>query len=164
MKRYSSFTIILIALIALITFSCNQTTTAKLTPDEKAALEDTIIQLALVVENAANNVDIDASFDLFSDDPDFTFSEDGFIRPPKDSLYKIMKPAYANWSKIHMKYETMRVTVLDRNSGVFTGEGPWSATDLSGNEYGGHLVSMFVFANRNGEWKMIHGHTSHTFN
>ena len=164
MKKHSSIAVILIALIALITFSCNQTIQNPLTLEERAAIEDTIKQLALVVENAANNVDLDASFDLFSDDPDFTFSEDGFILPPKDSLYKMMKPLYDNWSKILMKYETMRVTVLDRNSGVFTGEGPWSATDLSGNEYGGHLVSMFVFANRNGEWKMIHGHTSHTFN
>jgi len=163
MKKHSTTVILGIAIFAFITFSCNQTAPAPLTLEDKAAIEDTIRQLGLVVENAANNLDLEASFDLFSDDPDFTFSEDGFIRPPKDSLYKIMKPAYANWSKIHMKYETMRVTVLDRNSGVFTGEGPWSATDLSGNEYGGHLVSLFVFVNRNGEWKMIHGHTSHTF-
>ena len=62
-----------------------------------------------------------------------------------------------------MHYDTMRVSVLDRNSGVFTGEGPWSITDHSGNEFGGHLVSMFVFAMRGGKWQMIHGHTSHTF-
>ena len=74
-----------------------------------------------------------------------------------------MKPVYANFSDIFMSYETMRVTVLNECSGVFTGEGPWSATDLSGNKMGGHLVSMFVFVKRKNKWKMIHGHTSHTF-
>ena len=163
MKTQSIYWIFLLVVGALITNSCNQSVQTPLTVDERKAIEDTIKQLARVVENGANNLDIDASFDLFSDDPDFTFSEDGYILPPKDSLYRIMKPTYANWSNISVKYDNMRVSVLDRNSGVFTGEGPWSVTDNSGNKFSGHLVSMFVFARRNGEWKMIHGHTSHAY-
>ena len=163
MKTKSVYWIFLLVVGTLITISCNKPVQTPLTVDECMAIEDTIRQLARIVENGANNLDIDASFDLFSDDPDFTFSEDGYILPPKDSLYRIMKPTYANWSNISMRYDTMRVSVLDRNSGVFTGEGPWSVSDNSGNEFSGHLVSMFVFARRNGKWQMIHGHTSHTF-
>ena len=71
---------------------------------------------------------------------------------------------YNNFSEMSASYDTLRISVLSRNSAVVSGEGPWAATDVSGNKYGGHLASMFVFVRRNGEWKLLHGHTSHTFN
>ena len=163
MKPKSFFKRVALVVSILLAISSNTNAQIPLTLEQQAAIEDTIKQLARVVEESAKQLDLDGSFNLFSDDPDFTFSEDGYIKPPKDSLYKIMIPVYANFSDIFMSYETMRITVLNECSGVFTGEGPWSATDLSGNKMGGHLVSMFVFVKRENKWKMIHGHTSHTF-
>ena len=163
MKTRSFFHHVLIVLSILVGVSCNRPSQTQLSVEERLAIEDTIRQLARIVEEGANHLDIDASFSLFTDEPDFTFSEDGYILPPKDLLYEIMKPAYDNFSNIFMSYDTMRVAVLNETAAVFTVEGPWFAVDHSGNQMGGHLVSMFVFARRNNRWQMIHGHTSHTY-
>ena len=150
-----------IGILFSILISCKTSTHIELTTEQRKAIEDTIRSLGLIVEKAANQRNLQMSIDLFSDDPDFTFSEDGYIKPEKDKLFAIMKPAYDNWKQITVKYETIRVVALSINSGVFTGEGPWSVTDPNGNIMNGHLVSMFVFVNRNNKWQMIHGHTSH---
>jgi hypothetical protein len=154
--------LILLGLIGLLS-SCGTTEQPLLTSTEKKEIEDTIKFLGLIVEKAVNGHDLQMSFDLMSDDPDFTFSEDGYIKPEKSKSWDIMKPVYDKLPAMTLSYDKIRVVALDKYSGVFTGEGPWSATDMQGNVMKGHLVSMFVFVNRNNKWQMIHGHTSHTF-
>ncbi len=153
-----------IGLLYSILISCQTSIQSELTTEQRKAIEDRIRNLATLVEETANQHNLDLSFKLFSDDPDFTFSEDGYIKPPKDSLYNFIKPVYDYFPQMSVLYEKVRITVLDKNSGVFTGEGPWTATDLKGNVVKGHLVSTFVFVNRNNKWQMIHGHTSHASN
>jgi ketosteroid isomerase-like protein len=136
---------------------------AELTDDEYLAVEDIVKQLVDVLEKGMNDIELNVQFNLMSDDPDFTFSGNGYINPPKDSYYIVAKSSYDNFSDITTSYETKRITVLGKNAAVFTGQGPFSVTDLSGTKTGGQLVSTFVFARRNDKWQIIHGHTSHAW-
>jgi uncharacterized protein (TIGR02246 family) len=133
------------------------------TDEEYLAVEDIVKQLVNVLEKGMNEIDLNVQFNLMSDDPDFTFSGNGYINPPKDSYYKAAKSSYDNFSDITMSYKTKRITVLGKNAAVFTGQGPFSVTDLSGAKTGGQLVSTFVFARRNDKWQIIHGHSSHAW-
>ena len=154
-----------IFLVVIMALSCNYEAprTTELTPELINAITDTAKFFAHEVERTAIERDIDVSFNLFCDEPEFTFSEDGYILPSNETLYETMKGAYDNFSDIYLKYDTMVVSVLSPNSAVITAEGPWSATIRDGNKLGGHLVSMFVIGKRENEWKIIHGHTSHTY-
>ena len=163
MKTKSVLPLVVIVICTLVAFSCNKPTQTPLSVEERTNIEDTVKHLVRLVEKGANERDLDISFNIFSDDPDFTFSEDGYIYPPKDSLYKIFKPVYGNWSELSLRWDTMRIVVLDRNSAVFTGAGPWSATDMEGNYMNGQVVATYVFVNRDDKWQMLHGHASHTF-
>lgn len=143
---------------------CKTSVETGLTSEERKAVEDTIRSFGLVFEKAINEVDLQASIDLFSDDPDFTFVEDGYIKPEKSKLYALFKPVYDNVSDFNMKFENIRIVALDKNSGVFTGEAYWSGTTLKGNVIKGHVASTYVFVKRNNKWQMIQGHASHAPN
>jgi hypothetical protein len=138
-----------LGLLFSVIISCKTSIKSELTSEQRKAIEDTVRHLVGMVEETVNQHDLNLSFKVFSNDPDFTFSEDGYIKPPKDSLYKIIKPVYDYFPQMSASYDTMRIVVLDKNSAAFTGEGAWSATDLKGNTTKGHLVSTFVFVNRN---------------
>jgi len=91
MKPKSFFKRVALVVSILLAISSNTNAQIPLTLEQQAAIEDTIKQLARVVEESAKQLDLDGSFNLFSDDPDFTFSEDGYIKPPKDSLYSVFR-------------------------------------------------------------------------
>lgn len=131
------------------------------TTEQKIAIADTIQQLAKAFEKGINQLDLESQFRIFTDDPDFTFAEDGKIFPPKDSMRMLFEPFYGSIDNMTFAWDTMRVVVLSPNSGIFTGSGRYSFTTKKGVIGNGNVVSTYVFARRGGKWRLIHGHASH---
>lgn len=142
--------------------SCQNNSTSEFTPEQHDAIVDTIEHLVGIFEDGINNLDLDSQFALFTDKSDFTFSEDGHILPPKDSMRILFEPKYALYSKMSFKWDTMRIVVLDNNSAVFTGHAKYTYTTKTGNSGEGHAVATYAFSKRSGCWKLIHGHASHS--
>ncbi len=142
--------------------SCMNQSTSKLSTDQREAIVDSIKHIAGIFEDGINNLDLDSQFELFTDESDFTFSEDGHILPPKDSMRILFEPKYAKHSEMSFKWDTMRIVVLDKNSAVFTGHAKYSYTLKTGKSGYGHVVGTYAFSKRSGRWKLIHGHASHS--
>jgi uncharacterized protein (TIGR02246 family) len=143
--------------------SCQKSTVDEISLNERKAVEDTINHLVLILEKAMQDLDLESSFSLMTDDPDFVFAEDGTVRLFKKDEYEIAKAAYNSFSKLDFAWKNKKILVLGRASAVFTDDGIFTVTDFEGKETKGAVAATYVFQKRKKGWEIIHGHASHAY-
>ena len=108
-------------LLIFFSASCSQAPDQEMPPERTAAIEDTLRQFALAMEEGILTKDLDGMFDRFTDSPEFTFGEDGQLFPPKAEMLEMFRPIYAAWKgEVFFQWDTIRVAVLGPGSGVIS--------------------------------------------
>ena len=147
-------------LLQFVFFGCQAPPTA-LTESQKAAIADTVRQIALEFKKGINNLDADSQFQRFTDDSDFTWAANGYLLPPKNSLLSAVRQSYAGYRQATFDWDTLRISVLGSDAAVLTGAGHHTIIDKAGKTTNTLLVATYAFARRQGAWKVIHGHFSY---
>ena len=80
----------------LVSVACQRQFNEKISNVHQTSIADTIKHLVGVFEESVNNLDLNSQFSIFTNDPDFTFAEDGKIYPPKDSIRVFFQPRYGS--------------------------------------------------------------------
>ena len=133
---------------------------AELGSVQRTAIADTVTMLANQLFEAENRRDADVFMSQSSDDPDFRYVSSGNLFPSKDSLSRAAHARVKSLKSLTYTLKTSGVTVLSPAAAVFTGAYGETAVDSLGNSLTFRDGWTAVYARRNGQWKIIHGHFS----
>jgi hypothetical protein len=132
----------------------------QLTEAQRTAIADTVKRLANELFEAENQRNADVFISQATDDPDFRYVSNGNLFPSKDSL---SKSAHARVKSLKALTYTLKdggVTVLAPDAATFTGAYDETAVDSTGKTLTFRDGWTAVYARRNGQWKIVHGHFS----
>ena len=132
----------------------------QLTDQRRAAITDTVKDLANQLFAAENRRDADVFISQATDDPDFRYVSTGNLLPSKDSL---SRSAHARVKLLQSLTYTLRqssVTVLASDAAVFTGAYDEIVVDSSGKTLQFRDGWTAVYQRRHGQWKIVAGHFS----
>src|SRR5262245_7600956 len=131
-----------------------------LTEAQRTAIADTVKQLADQLFEAENHRDADVFISQATDDPDFRYVASGNLFPSKDSLSRAAHARVKSLKSLTYTLKTSGVTVLSPDAAVFTGAYDETAVDSLGKSVSFKDGWTAVYARRNGQWKIVHGHFS----
>jgi ketosteroid isomerase-like protein len=149
------FTAVLLSTIAL-----RPATSQQPTAQQRAAITDTVKDLANKLFEAENRRDADVFMAQSSDDPDFRYISSGNLFPSKDSLSRSAHARVKSLKSLTYTLKQSGVTVLSPDAAVFTGAYDETAVDSTGKSQTFRDGWTAVYQRRNGKWKIIHGHFS----
>ena len=127
---------------------------------QRAAITDTVKQLASQLFEAENRRDADVFISQATDDPDFRYVASGNLFPSKDSLSRAAHARVKSLKSLTYTLKTSGVTVLSSEAAVFTGAYDETAIDSLGKSQTFRDGWTAVYARRHGQWKIVHGHFS----
>ena len=150
---------IVLAAFTLIVLAACQPTTTEFTEEQKAAIADTVRQLAdaFLVDMKALN--LDGAMAAYA--PEFVWAENGVLGARSDSILSAWRDAFASvreasgdWGEVHIK-------VLSPAAVVFTASFNWAVVDTAGVATGSNGVWTTVWERTVEGWKIVHGHESY---
>ncbi len=145
--------------LMLFTFAACQPTTTELTADQRAAIRDTVTQLADEIVEAFRTRDI-ARY-MAPHASEFVWVENGVIGTNRDSLEAAWGSLFATFQEItSVNWRDVYVDVLGPDAAVFTGSFDWTGVDTAGAQIAANGVWTTIWARRDEGWKIIHGHES----
>lgn len=156
----SSIAVATVALVLSATVSCAPSAPAALSDAQRAAIADTVKQQAARLYEAENRRDADVFIAEATDDPDFRYVANGNLFPSKDSLSKSAHARVKSLKSLTYTLKDAGVTVLSPDAAVFTGSYDETAVDSTGKTLTFRDGWTAVYARRNGQWKIVHGHFS----
>ncbi|MBI4501253.1 MAG: nuclear transport factor 2 family protein [Gemmatimonadetes bacterium] len=131
-----------------------------LTEAQRTAIADTVKRLANELFEAENRLDADVFISQATDDPDFRYVSSGNLFPSKDSLSKAAHARVKSLKALTYTLKDGGVTVLSPDAATFTGAYDETAVDSTGKTLTFRDGWTAVYARRNGQWKIVHGHFS----
>jgi ketosteroid isomerase-like protein len=150
---------IALAAFALIVLAACQPATTEFTDAERAAIRDTVTQLADAVFATFRALDVDGFMAPYGSE--VIWSENGVLGANRDSLVGAWSGVFAgiqevtsgDWGEVH-------VDVLGPDAAVFTAAFDWTGVDTSEAEVEVAGVWTTIWARTDEGWKIIHGHES----
>ena len=150
---------IVLAAFALTVLAACQPATTEFTDAERAAIRDTVTQLADVVFEAFRALEVDRFMAPYGSE--FIWAENGVLGTNRDSLVGAWSGVFAgiqevtsgDWGEVH-------VEVLGPDAAVFTAAFDWTGVDTSGVETEVAGVWTTIWTRTDEGWKIIHGHES----
>ena len=145
---------------AIIALSCAPRT-SPFTAADNAAIADTLRQITMGFQARIATLNADSVILAFADDPELAAIADAHLFRNKDSLLADARTRYAALRSLNLRWDTLRVAVLGPDAGVVTGIGHAVLTDKVGKVINLRAGATYVFARRQGQWKVVHTHASH---
>jgi ketosteroid isomerase-like protein len=150
---------IVLSAFALIVLAACQPTVTELTDAERAAIRDTVTQLADDVFDTFKALDVDGFMTPYG--PEFIWAENGVLGTNRDSLVGAWSGVFAGIQEVTSgEWGEAHVDVLGPDAAVFTATFGWTGVDTSGAEMEVTGVWTTIWARTNEGWKIIHGHES----
>jgi hypothetical protein len=150
----------LAGVLVLLTACASAASQPTLSDAQRTAIADTVKQLANQLFEAENRRDADVFINQATDEPDFRYISSGNLFPSKDSLSKAAHARVKSLKSLTYTLKTSGVTVLAPDAAVFTGAYDETAVDSVGKSLTFKDGWTAVYARRNGQWKIVHGHFS----
>ena len=131
----------------------------ELTDAERAAIRDTVTQLADEVFEAFRARDIDRFMAPYNSE--FIWAENGVLSINRDSIASAWRDLFASWRDVTGgDWRDVHVGILGRDAAVFTATFDWTGVDSSGSQIGASGVWTTIWAPTDEGWKIILGHES----
>ena len=151
---------IVLAVFAVAVLAACQPATSELTEEQKAAIADTVRQLADTFFEDFRFLDFVPAMAPYA--PELVWAESGVLGANRDSLANAWGGIFASiqevtsgeWGEVHIK-------VLGPAAAVFTASFDWAGVDTAGAELGGSGVWTAIWERTEQGWKIVQGHESY---
>ncbi|NIM49961.1 MAG: DUF3225 domain-containing protein [Gemmatimonadales bacterium] len=148
----------ILPLMLLVAAACQPATT-ELTEEQRAAIADTVRQLADTFFEDFRALDFDRAMAPWASE--LVWAENGVLGANRDSLDTVWRGMFASiqevtsgdWGEVHVK-------VLGPDAAVFSATFDWAGVDTSGAQIGTAGVWTTVWLRTDEGWKIVHGHES----
>ena len=145
--------------LMLFVFVACQPATMEFTYEQRAAIHDTVTQLADEIVEAFRARDIDRYMAPHASE--FVFVENGVIGADRDSMMNAWGNLFATFQEITtVDWIDVYVDVLGPDAAVFTGSFDWTGVDTAGSQIAANGVWTTIWTRGDEGWKIIHGHES----
>lgn len=149
----------ILPLMLLVATACQPAAT-ELTEEQRAAIADTVRQLADTFFEDFRALDFDRAMAPYGSE--LVWAENGVLAANRDSLDTAWRGLFAStqevtsgdWGEVHVK-------VLGPDAAVFTATFDWAGVDTSGAQIGNPGVWTTVWLRTDEGWKIVHGHESY---
>lgn len=133
-----------------------------LTPDERAALADSVRAFAAAMIATIDGHDVDGFIAHHLDGPDFAWATYGAM-VPLDSHHVSMRAYFpsAAGRNVRFRLGDSKVYVIDRNAAALTGIIHSTNVDPDGNPTTGHEAWSIVVHRVDGAWRVVQAHESY---
>ena len=140
-------------------FSCRPAEKTELSEIERAAIADTVTQLARAKFNALLNLDIDSYAGTMSSDIVMA-GDGGYLNTDYEALIKSNRAGFENFESMTGKIDISNVEVLGPNAAVLNWKVELAGKKKDGKEFSHAGLVTAVLAQKNGVWKIIREHES----
>lgn len=152
----------LVALITLVVAGgmlagCAPADSGQMTPQQEAALEDTLLSLTEEVDAAFRALDPEPYLDLYSDDVHFYYRGSHL---PREKFEKVVRQEMAVFDRFSTEMINPQVEVLGPDAGVVSFRYRGEVVDTAGATQDISAAVTVVFERRGGEWTAVQAHES----
>ena len=144
---------------SVVLISCQQKP-APFTEEQKKQVADSAKQVVQYIITNANKLDFQTAMNVYSDDPDARYIENGTIF---NSLADFRK-AYVEFGPMLEMLEQIPdrwdIMVLSRDAAMITIPFHFKVRGKGLQEYNGQYLWSAVVQKRNGKWTLVHSHES----
>ena len=131
---------------------------------DRTASDDAIVKAVLETNakmtQAANNLDADSFFTYILDSDQCVIIQNGKVFKTRPEALEAVKRGFMGVSKIDRRYDNPQVTVISPNVALLASEGTVTATLTDGRSMETRFAVSLIFVQRDGQWKLLHGHYS----
>ena len=148
---------IVLAAFAVTVLAACQPPTTELTEEQRTAIADTVRQLAVSFSDAWNTLDPDTHLSFYSDDVMYGFG--GRFRDAES--FREATTSFMNlFAEFDQSWDSLFVQVLGPTVAVTGGTVQWTNVRKSGESSLGGEAMTLVWHRVDGEWKVVHIHSS----
>lgn len=126
----------------------------------ESGIEQAVLETHHKMTAAANGLDAEGFFAFILDSAKGPVIQDGRLLATRAEALEVVKQGFEGVAKVERVYETTHVTVISEKAALLTGEGTSTVTLEDGRSFGGRFAVSVVFVQKDGDWKMLHGHYS----
>jgi ketosteroid isomerase-like protein len=150
---------VLIASGLILLISCQKQRNS-LTDDQKRQIADSARQVAQQVVDLSNKLDFNGVLELYSNDPEARYSENGSTFPSLDAMresYIQLKPIL---ELVDIKADRWDIVVLSKDVVAITLPTHFKIKANGLSEYNGQYVWSAIIRKENGKWTVFQTHES----
>lgn len=135
---------------------------ATLSPEERAALADSVRAFAAGMIATIDGHDVDGFIAHHLDGPDFAWATHGAI-VPLDTHHVSMRAYFPSPAGRNVRFRLgeSKVYVIDRNAAALTGIIHSTNVDSAGNPTAGHEAWTIMVHRLDGAWRVVQAHESY---
>jgi uncharacterized protein (TIGR02246 family) len=147
-----------LAVAALAVLGSLRISAAEPRPDP--AIEKAVLAVNDAMIAAANRLDVDGLFEHIADATSPVIVQNGVIFRSRAEAYEAVKRGMQGIAKLERRIENPQVTVIAPDTALLVGDGSVTATYESGATASTRFAVSLLFVQRDGRWKVLHGHYS----
>ena len=127
---------------------------------DKAAIEKAVLETYDRITEAAEKVDPDALFSYVLDNDKGCLISDGKLIMTRPEALQNHRNNCGGLASVDYIMDKKLVTVLSPDTAMMAVEGRYEAATHDGQTFGSPVAQTVVFVLRDGQWKVLHSHTS----
>lgn len=147
-------------LLLLVLVGANALPSSAATAPEQSAVVDAVLAANASMTEAADRLDTDAFFAGIVDSDESRIIQDGKLFKTRAEAMAAVRAGGAGVASIERRFDDPHVTVLAPDVALLTAAGKTAVTLQDGRAFEGQFAVSLVFVQRDGEWKLFHGHYS----
>lgn len=144
---------------SVLLISCQQKP-APFTEEQKSQVADSAKQVVQQIIDHANKLEFKSALDLYSNDPDARFIENGTLFPSLDAMRKAYDEMGPLLELLENKPDRWDVLVLSKDAVLITIPFRFRMKAKGQQEYNGQYLWSGLVQKRSGKWTMVHSHES----
>ncbi|UCG87443.1 MAG: nuclear transport factor 2 family protein [Gemmatimonadota bacterium] len=149
-----------VAAVVLGFLAACQPATTEFTEEQRAAVADTVRQLADTFFDDFKALDFDRAMAPYADD--LVWAESGVVGANRDSLETAWRGVFALFREVTAgEWTEVHIEVLGPDAAAFTASFDWAGVDTSGAQVGGSGAWTTVWQRTAEGWKIVQGHESY---
>ncbi|RPJ86831.1 MAG: SgcJ/EcaC family oxidoreductase [Acidobacteria bacterium] len=125
---------------------------------QQSAIEKAVLEAMAKIEQAAERLEAGSFYDLAL--PEGSIIQNGRLFASSEEARKSIEQAYQGIEKQEITFRRQQVTVVSPTVALVTAESDSSATLTDGREIAATSAWTVLFVLRDGQWKVLHAHTS----
>jgi uncharacterized protein (TIGR02246 family) len=137
-----------------------QSTPPQLNAEMQKSIEKAVLETHAKMMEAEKALDAEEFFKYILDFDNGMIIQDGTMFKTRQEALDIVQMGFEGVSAIDRTYDRTYVTVLSPQTAVLTAKGTSSVTLQTGQMVHGPFAVSMVFVQRDGRWRLLHGHYS----
>lgn len=157
MKLKMQFGVLCVLGVMILCYSLNGQQESKI---DNASIEAAILNTYDEIMVVAEKVDVDKMFDYVLENDKGCLVSDGKLVMTRQAAIDNYRNNSRNIASVDYIMDKKLVTVVSAETAIMAAEGRYELTTVNGDKFGSPMAQSIIFVLKDGQWKVLHSHTS----